>query len=224
MKIRLFPSYCVEHKTRWGDLTVHGSLLTVRRGCRLTFLYSKHSLDVNSAAEMLQHNTAEAICCSHSKLKSAAEIEKIQWVPLMLHISRLYPPTLPCCPCKQKNMIWLLYHSANNLPIYISVPSHPPTSPQMSDWSAPSWSSALSDSADRSEPAMHRCVWKWTASQQIKNGFFPVKHTAVICGPVYSVCSLYKMVCGGGSWGLLIRWSEHLSLFILLVDHISPYE
>lgn len=128
--------------------------------------------------------------CSTTQLKLSAalsanlnqqqEIEKILRVSLMSHINRLYPPTLPCCPCEQKNMIWLLYHSANNLPIYISVRSHPPTSPQMSDWSAPCWSSVgpLSDPADGSERATHCCVWKWTASQrslQIKKRLFPCK-------------------------------------------------
>lgn len=45
------------------DLRVHGSLVF-------------SAANVPSAAKILQHNTAEAICCSHCKLKSGAEIEK----------------------------------------------------------------------------------------------------------------------------------------------------
>lgn len=131
--------------------------------------------------------------------------------PLMLHINRLHPPTLPRCQCEQKNTIWLIYHSANNLPIYISVRWHPPTSPQMSDWRAASWSwtGPLSDPADRSERATHCCVWKWTArrrSLQIKNDFSLVTHAAVICGP--SAAWMKWLYGGGGSWELLIRWSR----------------
>lgn len=32
------------------------------------------------------------------------------------------------------------------------------------------------------------------------------------------------MVCGDGFWGVLIRRGEHSSLFVRVVDHISPYE
>lgn len=154
----------------------------------------------------------------------------------MLHINRPYPPTLPCYPFEQRNMIRLLYRSSYNLPIYISVRSHPPTSPLMSDWRAPSWSSAapLSGSADRSVRAALGCVWKWTArrrrrrrrSLQIKNDFSLVKHTAVISGParLRAQPQIKWLHHGGGSWGLLIRWREHLSLFIHSVDQISPHE
>ncbi len=57
----------------------------------------------------------------------------------------------------------------------------------------------------------------------LKNVFFLVKHAAVVSGQ-RAACAGCIMVRGGGSWGLLIRWSKHLSLFIHLADHISPYE
>lgn len=145
----------------------------------------------------------------------------------MLHINRLYPPTLPCYPSEQRNTIQLLYHSACNLPIYISVPSHPPTSPQMSDWSAPSWSSAepLSDSADRSVRATLACVWKWKAgrrrSLQIKNDFSLVKHAAVISGPARSECSPNKMA---SAWRRLLGIADKVErAFIIIYPFSGSY-
>lgn len=152
-------------------------------------------LSMNLAAKTLQ--CAAESAARIENLNQEQRWKKCQWVPLMLHINRLYPPTLPCCPCEHKNMIRLLYHSANNLPIYISVRSHPPTSPQMSDRSAPSWSWAgpLTDlngsctaASENEQPASDPC--------RLKNGFFLLKLTAVISGPVYNVCSLYKMAPG----------------------------
>lgn len=152
----------------------------------------------------------------------------------MLHINRPRPPTLPRCPCERENTIWLFYHAANNLPIYISVRSARPPPPPLLRCLIGRRRPEVQPgrpSADISERAMHRCVWKWTASHRAipadlkkkkkKTAFSLVKHTAVISG---QGC-INIMVCGGGgSWEQLISCSEHLSLFIHSADHISAYE
>lgn len=104
----------------------------------------------------------------------------------MLHINRPRPPTLPRCPCERENTIWLFYHAANNLPIYISVRSARPPPPPLLRCLIGSRRPEVQPgrpSADRSERAMHCCVWKWTVSHRVipadlkktKNSLFSCK-------------------------------------------------
>lgn len=151
----------------------------------------------------------------------------------MLHFNQLHPPTLP--PLPKKYMIGLRYRPANNNLCYFinlsdSIHPHPP---QMSDFFLKEGKGGLHRlrvQAQRMNLSRSRISASEKEQPSSDSCTFPLKKkkkSRAHCSRSWVYIrsgQKHIMVCGDGFWGVLIRRGEHLSLFVRVVDHISPYE